>query len=158
MTNNVIIRKNELASILNVAEFDHSEVSAGKVMKHFKAIQCIVCKRRAHFIVAVQQIIAQLKHELVEVERDVNAVEGSLVVENPVTRSPVSVLCHWSEPSVFKGEEQAYIWLKFERVMECAAAENWNAKDNGFPKTKITVALVRSDVPKLSMQSGSGFG
>lgn len=158
MTNNAIIRKNELTSILNVAEFDHSEVSAGKVMKHFKAIQCIVCKRRADFIVAVQQIIAQLKHELVEVERDVNAVEGSLVVENPVTRSPVSVLCHWSEPSVFKGEEQAYIWLKFERMVECAAAENWNAKDNGFPKTKITVALVRSDVAKLSMQSGSGFG
>lgn len=158
MTNNAIISKNELTFILNVAEFDHSEVSAGKVMKHFKAIQCIVCKRRADFIVAVQQLIAQLKHELVEVERDVNAVEGSLVVENPVTRSPVSVLCHWSEPSEFKGEEQAYIWLKFERMVECAAAENWNAKDNGFPKTKITVALVRSDVPKLSMQSGSGFG
>lgn len=38
MNNDAIIRKNELTSILSVAEFDHSEVSAGKVMKHFKAI------------------------------------------------------------------------------------------------------------------------
>lgn len=146
MITNAIIRKNELTSLLNVAEFAHSEVSAGKVMKHFKAVLGIVCKRRADFIVAVQQIIAQLKNELVEVEHDINAVEGAVVVEEvQVTRQPISVCVHWSESSIFKGEEVVYTFAEFERLAKCAAAANGNFKDNGYSKTKVTVCLIRSD-------------
>ncbi|MEG1090054.1 MAG: LPD25 domain-containing protein [Acinetobacter sp.] len=143
MTTNAITRKNELVSLLNVAEFALNEVTAGKVMKGFKAVLGIVCRKRTDFITACSQIIAKIKSELVEVEKDVNAVEGSVVVEEKtVTRTPLSVLVHWSESGVFRGEEQVYTFSEFERLAKCAAAENGNVKDNGYSKTKVTVALV----------------
>ena len=144
MTTNAIARKNELTNLLAVAEFAFQEVSAGKVMKGFKEVLGIVCRRRTDFIAAVQQIITKLKSEIADVMRDVNAVEGEVVTpeETVVTRSPVSVLVHWSESGVFRGEEQTYTFAEFERLAKCAAAENGNVKDNGYSKTKVTVALV----------------
>ena len=127
-------------------------------MKGFKAVLGIVCKRSADFIDAVQQIIAQLKNELVEVEHDINAVEGAVVVEEkPVSLSPVSVLVHWSESSVFKDEEVVYTFAEFERLAKYAAAANGNFKDNGYSKTKVTVCLVVPDYVYESDKVGNSF-
>ncbi|HCM57163.1 hypothetical protein OGY20_09830 [Citrobacter sp. Cpo114] len=146
MITNAIIRKNELVSLLNVAEFAMKEVSAGKVMKGFKAVLGIVCRKRTDFITACSQVIEKIKAELFEVEKDVNAVEGSVVVEEvQVTRQPISVCVHWSESSIFKGEEVVYTFAEFERLAKYAAAANGNFKDNGYSKTKVTVCLIRSD-------------
>ncbi|WGL80947.1 LPD25 domain-containing protein [Enterobacter cloacae] len=146
MNNNAILRKNELVQLLDVAEFALKEVSAGKVMKGFKEVLGIVCRLRKDFICAVSEIIAKIKSELVDVQKDIDAVDGEVITPEVVlTRSPVSVLVHWSESSVFKGEEQTYIFTDFERMAKQAAAINGNVTDNGYSKTKVTVALVRSD-------------
>ncbi|HFI1088340.1 TPA: LPD25 domain-containing protein [Enterobacter hormaechei] len=146
MNNNAILRKNELVQLLDVAEFALKEVSAGKVMKGFKEVLGIVCRLRKDFICAVSEIIAKIKSELVDVQKDIDAVDGEVITPEVVlTRSPVSVLVHWSESSVFKGEEQTYTFTDFERMAKQAAAINGNVTDNGYSKTKVTVALVRSD-------------
>lgn len=146
MTTNAIVRKNELVQLLDVAEFALKEVSAGKVMKGFKEALGIVCRLRKDFICAVSEIIAKIKSELVDVQKDIDAVDGEVVPPEVVlTRSPVSVLVHWSESSVFKGEDQTYTFTDFERMAKQAAAINGNVTDNGYSKTKVTVALVRSD-------------
>ncbi|EMM1484312.1 hypothetical protein PO467_18275 [Enterobacter kobei] len=145
MTTNAIVRKNELVQLLNAAEFALKEVSAGKAMKGFKEVLGIVCRLRKDFITAVTQIIEKVKADIADVNQDINAVDGEVVTTKEVTRSPVSVLVHWSESSVFRGEEQTYTFSDFERMARQAAAINGNVKDNGYSKTKVTVALVRSD-------------
>ncbi|WP_051880506.1 LPD25 domain-containing protein [Buttiauxella noackiae] len=143
MATNAIIRKNELSSLLEVAQHALNEVSKGKPMKQFKAVLGIVCRLRTDFIAAVSQIIEKIKTELTDVMHDVNAVNGEVVTpEVKVTRSPVSVLVHWSESSVFKDEEQVYTFADFERLAKDAAICNGNVIDNGYSKTKVTVALV----------------
>lgn len=79
MTTNAIVRKNELVQLLDVAEFALKEVSAGKVMKGFKEALGIVCRLRKDFICAVSEIIAKIKSELVDVQKDIDAVDGEVV-------------------------------------------------------------------------------
>ncbi|MCL8167147.1 LPD25 domain-containing protein [Enterobacter kobei] len=147
MTTNAILRKNELVNLLNVAEFALKEVSAGKVMKGFKEVLGIVCRLRKDFITACSQIIEKIKTELADVQKDIDAVDGEVVTPEvkTVTRSPVSVLVHWSESSVFRGEEVVYSFTEFERMARQAAAINGNVKDNGYSKTKVTVCLVNDE-------------
>ncbi|MDR2262374.1 MAG: hypothetical protein LBE93_02815 [Enterobacter asburiae] len=119
MTTNAIIRKKELVNRLNIADLAHKEVSVGKVMKGFKEVLGIVCRHRADFITAVKTFVAKLKTGMVEVEFDVQAIESEVVKTEPkaVTRPPIPVLVHWSESSVFRGEEQTYTFSEFEALV-----------------------------------------